>query len=67
MRTLNSRLKLNGLIKGDSNAKFYSYMTRQFKSEKFETDKFIPLMLFGSMWYDEKYNIYRFCGETEIY
>jgi hypothetical protein len=22
--------------------------------------------LFGSSWYDERFNIYRFCGENEI-
>ena len=59
-------LKLNGLPTKDSNKKFYSYNTRPFKIGTFKEDLFIPLILFGSSWYDERFNIYRFCGEREI-
>ena len=59
-------LKLNGLPMKGSNKKFYSYNTRPFKIGTFKEDLFIPLILFGSSWYDERFNIYRFCGEREI-
>lgn len=66
MRGLSAPLKLNGLVKKNANDKFYSYHTRPFKLEKFEAGEFIPLVLLGSFWFDEKSNVYRFCGETEI-
>ena len=59
-------LKLKGLPKKDSDEKYFSYNTRPFKLKTFEADKFIPLILFGSSWYEEKFNIYRFCGDREI-
>ena len=59
-------IKLRGLSMKDSNEKYFSYNTRPFKIETFEESKFIPLVLFGSSWYDERFNIFRFCGEREI-
>jgi len=46
--------------------KLYMYLTRPFKTGEFAIGKFIPLVLFGSAWYDEDWNIHRFCGENEI-
>lgn len=46
--------------------KLYVYQARPFESGAFATGQFIPLVLFGSIWYDEKYGIHRFCGESEI-
>ena len=63
---MRSPLKLNGLPMKDSDKKFYSYNTRPFKIGTFKEDQFIPLVLFGSSWYDERFNVYRFCGESEI-
>ena len=59
-------LKLRGFPVKDSDKKFFSYHTRPFKIDTFEADKFIPLVLFGSVWYDERMNGYRFCGEREL-
>jgi hypothetical protein len=59
-------LKLKGVPTKDPDKKHYSYHTRPFKIAAFEEDKFIPLVLFGSSWYDERYDIHRFCGEKEI-
>ena len=42
------------------------YSLRPFKIDTFEKDKFIPLLMYGSPWWDKDANIYRFCGETEI-
>lgn len=58
--------KLRGLPRKDSDKLLYFYHTRPFKLNAFKEDEFIPLLLLGSGWYDEKYNILRFCGEREI-
>lgn len=44
----------------------YSYHVRPFKASEIVTDKFIPLALLGSAWLDPQFNIFRFCGESEI-
>ena len=45
----------------------YHYISRPFETvEGVMQGEFIPLVFFGSMWYDEKYGVYRFCGEREI-
>ena len=59
-------LKLRGLPRKGSEEKYFSYNTRPFKLKTFEVNEFIPLILYGSSWYEEKFNIYRFCGENEI-
>ncbi len=59
-------LKMKGLSIKDSDEIFFSYHTRPFKIKAFKEDEFIPLILFGSSWYDELYDIFRFCGESEI-
>lgn len=44
----------------------YHYDIRPFKIEEFKTGEFIPLLLVGSFWWDEKFQIIRFCGESEF-
>ena len=44
----------------------YIYETRPFKLEAFQLGEFTPLILLGSFWYDERYGIFRFCGEREF-
>lgn len=44
----------------------YMYNTRPFKTGELTTGQFIPLVLFGSWWYDKDFGIHRFCGEKEI-
>jgi hypothetical protein len=58
--------KLRGITTKDSDKLSFLYSTRPFKLNTFKEDEFIPLVLFGSMWYDERFNIFRFCGEAEI-
>ena len=58
--------KLRGLTRKDSDDLLYFYHTRPFKIETFKEDEFIPLILLGSGWYDERFNVFRFCGEREI-
>jgi hypothetical protein len=44
----------------------YSYNTLPFKTSAFEEGKFIPLAAYASFWFDERFNIIRFCGATEL-
>jgi hypothetical protein len=44
----------------------YSYNTLPFKNSAFEEGKFIPLAAYASFWFDERFNIIRFCGATEL-
>ncbi|MDE6379807.1 MAG: DUF5041 domain-containing protein [Muribaculaceae bacterium] len=46
--------------------KFYWYNTRPFKIQEITNGKFIPLVLYGSWWYDKDFDIFRFCGEKEV-
>lgn len=59
-------LKLQGLQSSGEDKLFYAYQDRPFKVDKFEEGTFIPLVLYGSFWYDEKNKVFRFCGEKEI-
>lgn len=45
---------------------FIKYAFREFKEEQFATGTFIPLLMYGSFWWDAKHNIYRFCGDSEL-
>ena len=60
-----ARLDLKAVITSD-NPPFYGYESRVFMKSGFEPGKFIPLIFFGSMWYDAQHGFYRFCGESEI-
>ena len=44
----------------------FQYDTKPFKSSSFQTDRFIPLVLCLSFWYDQQWNIIRCCGEEII-
>jgi len=45
----------------------YSYESRPFELvSPVETEKFIPLVLFGSYWYEPETGVSRFCGEKLI-
>ena len=50
----------------DKSHRKLDYYTRPFIIDGFEKGKFIPLVLYAAPWWDEKYETYRFCGETEI-
>lgn len=45
---------------------FYAYNVRPFKLDNAPAEGYVPLALLGSVWFDERFNIYRFCGENEI-
>ena len=57
---------LRGLVNVNSDKLFFSYHIRPFKMSTFKENEFIPLILLGSSWYDERFNVFRFCGEIEI-
>ena len=61
-----STLQLRGLPIKDSNKLLFSYQTRPFKIKEFKEGEFIPLILLGSVWYDERFGAFRFCAEREI-
>lgn len=68
-RTLYQRLEMKPLYtKNDSinGKKFYSYYPRPFILKDIKMGEFIPLVLFGSVWWDEEFNVHRFCGDNEI-
>ena len=65
MGTVRRLLKLRDCRVDKSHRKL-DYNTRPFKVDGFEKGKFIPLVLYAAPWWDDNYEIYRFCGETEI-
>lgn len=42
------------------------YLLRLFKPQEFVPGAEIPVFMYASPWYDEKYGIYRFCGSGEL-
>ena len=47
--------------------KWYMYESRPFElTDSFEKGTFIPLVLYGSYWYDPQASGCRFCGDNEI-
>ena len=64
--TIGSKLKLRKVFGGHNPEGEYSYGTRPFSIPSFKPNTFIPLALYGSYWYDEQFDIVRFCGENEI-
>ena len=64
--TIGSRLKLRKVFGGHNPDGEFSYGTRPFSTPSFQPNTFIPLALYGSYWYDEQFDIVRFCGENEI-
>ena len=48
------------------NRQDYWYQVRPFKTDSIGPDEFVPLVLVGSSWYDERYNVVRFCGEEVL-
>lgn len=65
MMTLSRKLSLKPLDapghEGD-----YQYDMRSFKVHAFKPGEFIPLVLIGSFWWDERFKIIRSCGESEL-
>ena len=59
------RLNLKPL-KNPNGKPHYAYDSRPYVIDKFEEDKFIPLVFYASYWMDEQSNFFRFCGAREI-
>ena len=49
-----------------SGGREYMYDCRPFKVGEIQLGEFTPLVLFGSYWYDDEEDLYRFCGEDEL-
>ena len=67
-RGFNGRLNLRAIYAPEAPTKSrYSYESRPFKLvPPFEKGKFIPLVLYGSYWYEPETGVSRFCGESII-
>ena len=67
-RGFNSRLPLKPIFDPNSPAeKWYIYESRPFElTAPFEKGKFIPLVLYGSYWYEPESGGCRFCGDSFI-
>ena len=50
----------------DAPETFYLYEKVPFRVSAIRPNTFIPLVLYGSFWWDSKYKICRFCGEKEL-
>lgn len=60
-------MKLRPVFDPNANKTTYMhYVTRPYNISAFEYDKFIPLVMYGSFWYDEQFNGFRFCGDNEL-
>lgn len=65
--TIDSVLKKRTATKGPDKGKFINYSHRPFRMIPQEGDCIhIPLVLYGSYWYDDQCDLYRFCGDKEI-
>ncbi len=60
------RLNLKPQTVRETGKKFYAYVTRPFTTGKIGYGDFTPLVLIGSVWWDEQFGVHRFCGENEI-
>ena len=67
-RGFNGRLNLRAIYAPEAPTKSrYSYESRPFKLiPPFEKGRFIPLVLYGSYWYEPETGVSRFCGESII-
>ena len=64
----NATLKLQPVFAPEMPTKqAYRYESRPFELvSPVETDKVIPLVLFGSYWYEQETGVSRFCGDKQI-
>ncbi|MDE6121360.1 MAG: DUF5041 domain-containing protein, partial [Muribaculaceae bacterium] len=58
MGTSYGRLKLRPQTLRESGKQFYAYVTRPFRLLETEDGDFTPLVLIGSVWWDEKFGIH---------
>lgn len=67
-RSFGGRLNLKPIFAPECpEEKWYMYQSRPFElTAPFEKGKFIPLVLYGSYWYEPENGGCRFCGDNEI-
>lgn len=75
LRTMNMQLENIGALRrllslksqtSSTGEEEYMYDYRPFKVGALQMGEFTPLVALGSYWYDEQYDLYRFCGEDEL-
>ncbi|MGS2763592.1 hypothetical protein [Sinomicrobium sp. M5D2P9] len=64
IRTYSMRLKTNVELKKTSDMQFF--MWKEYVNPSWKLNRKIPLMIFASSWYDEKYKVERFCGVAKL-
>lgn len=64
--TFSTPLALKPMHNPETSRDQYWYETRPFKVGEIKLDTFMPLMLYGSGWYDPRYKVLRFCGEGKL-
>lgn len=66
MGTISILLKMRAVEGSNADRPSYLYESRPFAAGKFALGEFTPLVLLGSYWFDERFNVTRFCGESVI-
>ena len=66
MGTMSIPLKMKPVEGGSSDRVSYMYASRPFAVGELVIGEFTPLLLLGSYWFDERFNVTRFCGESVI-
>ncbi len=66
MGTRGGRLVMKPVTDPETGKSFYLYGGRIFKPADIKEGDFVPLVLFGSYWFDKNFNIFRYCGENEL-
>lgn len=66
MGSCSGLLSMKPVTDPNTGKSFYFYCTRIFKPTDIKKGDFIPLVLFGSYWFDERVGVFRFCGENEL-
>lgn len=64
--TYSTLLDLKPQSNPQTGEKQYLYLPKPFKTGDIKLGEFIPLMFYGSAWYDSRYKVFRFCGENEL-
>lgn len=64
--TMSIPLKMKPVEGGIGSQPTYMYASRPFAAGQLAIGEFTPLVLLGSYWFDERFNVTRFCGESVI-
>lgn len=66
MMKFNWNLNLKPQVNPTTGENQYMYLPKPFITGDIKLDEFIPLVFYGSFWYDPDFNLFRFCGDYEL-